>query len=247
MPILTIIRRSVGKDYVFGPGSLLEVVRRSLFRCPAFVRFLRLITSLDPVGVKTEVRRFRPGLDYTVAYYGVMTTAPRLDATLCFVSEEDEGPAVIEEGASDDSSGGVDLAVDLWDSGDVGAFECYIETSNEGDSAAAAEVYKGPQLDDKGGEGEESLLSVSAQNNVLSLVMRDDGVMRFVKYVSVNAPGSRWDISAEYELGLNQASDNSDDSDDYSDNDSDDSDDMSERGDSDSDETEDSEELLEVN
>ena len=57
----------------------------------------------------------------------------------------------------------------------------------------------------EGGEEEEednstSLLSVSACNNTLNLVMRDEGVMRFVKYVSAAAPGSRWDIAVEYEI-----------------------------------------------
>ena len=36
--------------------------------------------------------------------------------------------------------------------------------------------------------------------NTLSLVVRDAGVMRFVKYVSAGAPGSRWDISAEFKI-----------------------------------------------
>lgn len=50
------------------------------------------------------------------------------------------------------------------------------------------------------GDGTTSLLSVSACNNTLNLVMRDEGVMRFVKYVSASAPGSRWDIAVEYEI-----------------------------------------------
>ena len=32
--------------------------------------------------------------------------------------------------------------------------------------------------------------------------MRDEGVLRFVKYVSVQAQGSRWDISGEYEIDM---------------------------------------------
>ena len=37
-----------------------------------------------------EVRRFRPGLDYTLAHYGVLTKEPRLDCTLCFVDDKDD-------------------------------------------------------------------------------------------------------------------------------------------------------------
>ena len=44
----------------------------------------------------------------------------------------------------------------------------------------------------------EDLLSVTAARNTLSLVHRDAGLMRFVKYVSAAAPGSRWDIAAEF-------------------------------------------------
>ena len=41
---------------------------------------------------------------------------------------------------------------------------------------------------------------------------RDEGIFRFVRYVSAAAPGSRWDVSAEFEVALPQ--DESDDSDD---------------------------------
>ena len=47
---------------------------------------------------------------------------------------------------------------------------------------------------------ENELLSISAGDNVLSIVMRDRKVMRFVKYVNSRAPSSRWDITGEYEL-----------------------------------------------
>ena len=51
------------------------------------------------LGYKDEVRRFRAGLDYTVAHYGAMTKVPRLDATLCFVDEAvgDEGEGSVKE------------------------------------------------------------------------------------------------------------------------------------------------------
>ena len=38
--------------------------------------------------------------------------------------------------------------------------------------------------------------------NCLLLVLRDEGVLRFVKYVSAAAPGSRWDICSEFEVGM---------------------------------------------
>ena len=46
-----------------------------------------------------------------------------------------------------------------------------------------------------------TLLTVQPGFNRLLLVLRDQGVMRFVKYVSAAAEGSRWDICGEYECG----------------------------------------------
>jgi hypothetical protein len=46
-----------------------------------------------------------------------------------------------------------------------------------------------------------TLLTVQPGFNRLLLVLRDEGVMRFVKYISAAAEGSRWDICGEYEVG----------------------------------------------
>ena len=46
------------------------------------------LTALRPIGFRDELRRFRPGLDYTVAHHGAMTVTARLDATLCFVDDD---------------------------------------------------------------------------------------------------------------------------------------------------------------
>ena len=46
------------------------------------------------------------------------------------------------------------------------------------------------------------LVSVHAVSNTLSLVLRDDGVMKFIKYISAGAPSSRWDVSAEFKVDL---------------------------------------------
>ena len=51
-------------------------------------------------------------------------------------------------------------------------------------------------------EDDSTLLSTQPGFNKLLLVLRDERVMRFVKYVSASAPGSRWDICGEYEVGM---------------------------------------------
>lgn len=53
---------------------------------PALACLLKL-TTIGLVGYQSEVRRFRPGLDYTVAHYGILTKDPQLDAVLCFVDD----------------------------------------------------------------------------------------------------------------------------------------------------------------
>ena len=58
-------------------------------------------------------------------------------------------------------------------------------------------------VDAEDGDDEDgTLLTVQPGFNSLLLVLRDEGVMRFVKYVSAAAEGSRWDVCGEYEVGL---------------------------------------------
>jgi hypothetical protein len=98
---------------------------------------------------------------------GTLVDKPCLDATLCFSDTRDE------------------VKAELWDGGDVGGFECYIAAEDDTDCDATAEVYKATGDDE---EGEGDLLSVQAGCNVLNIVMRDEGVMKFVKFVSHKAP-----------------------------------------------------------
>jgi hypothetical protein len=46
---------------------------------------------------------------------------------------------------------------------------------------------------------EGALLTLPCCGNELSIVLRDEGVMQFVKYVSAGAIGSRWDMALEFE------------------------------------------------
>mmetsp|Transcript_7987 Transcript_7987/g.12224 ORF Transcript_7987/g.12224 Transcript_7987/m.12224 type:complete len:567 (-) Transcript_7987:279-1979(-) len=172
-------------------GSFLLQIRENVFQSAPFSRFLKQITSLGiPRGHRGRIRRFRPGLDYTVAHYGILTREAVLDATLCFCSGNGEQCRVDEQtgeliGSDADA---------VWESGDCGGFECYIEADDD------TEDGKTEAADEYNDEDDSELLSVSACNNTLSLVYRDPGTMRFVKYVGCRAPSSRWDISMEYEV-----------------------------------------------
>lgn len=172
-------------------GSFLLQIRKNVFQSAPFSRFLKQITSLGiPRGHRGRIRRFRPGLDYTVAHYGILTREAVLDATLCFCSGNGEQCRVDEQtgeliGSDADA---------VWASGDCGGFECYIEADDD------TEDGKTEAADEYNDEDDSELLSVSACNNTLSLVYRDPGTMRFVKYLGCRAPSSRWDISMEYEV-----------------------------------------------
>ena len=195
-----------GNDNAASTGSIMNTVKKQVFESEPFKRYLKAVTSLDySTGiVGNEIRRFRPGLDYTVAHYGLLSNMDEvgvLDATMCFVDDQTE-----------DKKG-------YWECGDVGGFECYIEadidndddeddendaaaaTMNGASSATAAMNGSQQAADDEYNEDDDTeLLSVSASNNTLSLVYRDPGTMRFVKYVGSSAPSSRYDICMEYEL-----------------------------------------------
>ena len=60
-------------------------------------------------------------------------------------------------------------------------------------------------VEDDGLEEDEDfdgvLLNLTPSFNTLSVVLRDEGVMRFVKYLAANAGGSRWDVIGEFEVG----------------------------------------------
>lgn len=182
-----------GIDPNGGAGDLMYHVRQTVFQSAAFGRWLAWISSLGfPLGQRGRIRRFRPGLDYTVAHYGVLTTNAVLDATLCLCAGAGEQCSFDEE--TGDLLGSDDDAI--WESGDVGGFECYIAADESGEDQGPDAEY-----DD---EDDTKLLSVSASNNTLSLVYRDPGTMRFVKYVGIGAPSSRWDIAMEYELSSDE-------------------------------------------
>lgn len=172
-------------------GMLLKSIQKFVFQSPQFGRFLKLITSLSiPTSYRGRVRRFRPGLDYTVAHCGILTTESVLDATLCFVAGNGFEPSVEDESGELSSESNEDDA--LWSSGDVGGFECYIAAEDDDEEV---DQHADDEYDE---EGDSELLSVSACDNTLSLVYRDPGTMRFVKYVGSGAPSSRWDLSLEY-------------------------------------------------
>ena len=146
-------------------------------RAPAFARLIGALSGLAPRRCRSVVRRFRRGLDYTLAHVGTLADAPVVDATLAFV------PPPPKSG----SRGGA-AAARAWDSGDVGGFECFVRKEGDG---AAAEVYRAD-------DASAGVTSVHPVSNALVLALRQPDTMKFVKFVGAAAPGSRWDVAVEY-------------------------------------------------
>ncbi|CAE8601995.1 unnamed protein product, partial [Polarella glacialis] len=115
-------------------GNGLQVLAEDLFASRSFRRWLQACTGLEPrAGPKPEVRRFRPGLDYTVAARTLETEksevkVAELDATLVFALGDGTARA---GGASRSSSDAVGdqlraAAAERWASEEVGGFESYL-------------------------------------------------------------------------------------------------------------------------
>ncbi|KAJ2779657.1 putative component of NuA3 histone acetyltransferase complex [Coemansia interrupta] len=162
--------------------DILAAIRDELFASTAYARWLSGITTLALAGHRSMVRRFRCGLDYTLGTPDG-TTSTTLDSVLCFVDQPEE-----------------------WADGVVGGYECYVDGGGDGDEASNdGSVYRLT-------EDESILLTTPAAWNTLNIAMREPGVVKFVKYVSASAPGSRWDISSEYQVSATE--DDEDDNDD---------------------------------
>ncbi|KAH9035296.1 Oxoglutarate and iron-dependent oxygenase degradation C-term-domain-containing protein [Lactarius hengduanensis] len=174
-----------------------------LFPSPAFRAWLAAVSKLLILRYAVEARRFCPGLGYTLATSEEREA--RLDVVLSLTptGEPSEG-----RGEGKNSQSGGRLA-----SG--GGWECYMAPHEEEDDPRSKAEHNGDghavEMEDSDDEDEDATLLTSQPGfNRLLLVLRDEGVMRFVKYVSAAAEGSRWDVCGEYEVGMIEADDSDD-------------------------------------
>ncbi|KAF8897874.1 Oxoglutarate and iron-dependent oxygenase degradation C-term-domain-containing protein [Infundibulicybe gibba] len=200
------------------------VTPRAANASPAFRAWVAIVSRLLPLKYSTEARRFRPGLDYTLATSEEKEV--RLDLVLGLtpnVKEDNSDATRTSKGKIRDAS---EQLTRGWQAAEWGGWECYMAPHNEEDDPAVyrsgshkkasnGDAQEAPApIDDKagtspatvedGGEDEDAEMDQDEMTpgfNRLLLVCRDERVMRFVKYVSAAAEGSRWDICAEYEVG----------------------------------------------
>jgi Rps23 Pro-64 3,4-dihydroxylase Tpa1-like proline 4-hydroxylase len=212
------------KDLEASPlKELLEVLLPSR----QFRLWLQMATRSVIESYDVLARRFRRGKDYTLAtgHDG----KPRLEVNIGFTptdgwgdvepeeedDEDDEseaenskatngkasnGKATAANGKNKDKGKGKGKAEEKMDvdgeedeeDNEVGGHEVYMAGDEDGDEDAA--VYKTSSDDDN------ILFFQAAAWNKMTIVLRDSGTLRFVKYVSASAKGDRWDVSATFEI-----------------------------------------------
>ncbi len=215
----------------------LQTILNTLLPSEAFRAWLSVVSSLAPTGYRAEARRFRRGLDYTLAAGEEKSGEARLDVWLgatwwadvpagsdeedvlaehggwdCYLAApaETEDPAVYQSSVAkkalrdeaETTNGNAE-----WSKSEQGA--------TDGNGRGSGELEMDPsQLsssdfdsDSDDNDIDEPLLTQPASFNKLLLVLRDPGVMRFVKYLSAGARGSRWDVGGEWEVGVIEEAD----------------------------------------
>ncbi|GBE79614.1 Prolyl 3,4-dihydroxylase ofd1 [Sparassis crispa] len=216
--------------------EIVHELETRLFPSAPFRAWLAAVSRLLPLRYAVEARRFRPGLDYTLATSEAKDT--RLDVVLG-LTPQTSGRENKDVDAAVDRGTPAEDAPCAWQTGEWGGWECYMAPHDEEDDPAvyrtSTKHLRSTEADGPGGADENSnegakrsresadrmsdgssaheeaedeeedtgtLLTVQASFNRLLLVLRDEGVMHFVKYVSAAAQGSRWDVCGEYEIGV---------------------------------------------
>ncbi|WYZ42973.1 hypothetical protein EsH8_VI_000672 [Colletotrichum jinshuiense] len=174
-----------------------------------FREWLQVATGTVIESHEFLARRFRHGQDYTLAtgHEG----KPRLEFNLGITptkgwGDEDEGDEKPEEEEDEEESKKANGKSKKRNKGkgkakakpepepepeeetEVGGHEVYMAGDDEDEDEDAA-IYK------SSGDDDNILFFQAAAWNKLTLVLRDSGTLRFVKYVGRAAKGDRWDVS----------------------------------------------------
>ncbi|KAI9367145.1 Oxoglutarate and iron-dependent oxygenase degradation C-term-domain-containing protein, partial [Aspergillus egyptiacus] len=187
-----------------GPATPIQELLNDLLPSKAFRKWLSLVTGSDRItSYNFLARRFRRGQDYTLANTYV-SEEPRLELTLCLTptpgwekeeepeDEENNGEAGESSSTSKKPAPGSQPGEEI----SVGGYEIYMagdDDEEEEKTGADPAIYRSAEDDEDDG----ILFSTAAGWNRLSIVLRDSGTLKFVKYVSAAAKGDRWDITGE--------------------------------------------------
>ncbi|KUJ11191.1 uncharacterized protein LY89DRAFT_723033 [Mollisia scopiformis] len=175
-----------------------------------FRKWLELATGCDIENFDILARRFRRGLDYALA--AGHDGEPRLEISLGLTptpgwgadeEEEEEGDEDAKQSESSDKKKTKEKQKEEEpeEEDDIGGHEVYMAGEDEDDADAA--IYRAAS-----GEEDDNILFASpASWNKMSIVLRDSGVLKFVKYVSQSAKGDRWDISGAFGVKITEGLD----------------------------------------
>jgi Rps23 Pro-64 3,4-dihydroxylase Tpa1-like proline 4-hydroxylase len=173
-----------------------------------FRQWLELATQCEIENYDILARRFRKGSDYALATSH--DGEPRLEICLGLTptpgwgsdenedtpdssQEEQNGAAEEANGTSTSNGKPKTPAPAPEEPKDVGGHEVYMATDDDPTSSDAAIYKNGADTDD-----DNVLFTMMASWNKMSIVLRDSGVLKFVKYVSRNASGDRWDVGGAF-------------------------------------------------
>ena len=139
------------------------------YKSTIFKKYLTLLTSLCPVSEQVLIRRFRPGMDFTLA------TKCRFNELL--KSNPDILDAVLEGTLCLTPSVG-------WESGELGGYELYMMDDDEDNKQYLKEDVEDASVYRADDSGDSVLINDPPSWNTFNLVLRDESVLEFVKYVS---------------------------------------------------------------
>ena len=206
-----------------GTQNPFSLLLNDLLPSLAFRKWLSLATGLTLKRCAVIARRFRRGVDYQLAQ-AFEGEDPQLEYCLCVTPTtgwggEDEDQEQNGDAGKNGRGGGDG------EEGNVGGYELYMagEEPDSEDEASEDGVEIPAKLQSQTGAGERRntkqrkadpavyqsaaddeddgiLVSNAAGWNSLSIVLRDQGTLRFVKYVSASAPGDRWDFAGCVEV-----------------------------------------------
>ncbi|KAJ5511314.1 Prolyl 4-hydroxylase alpha subunit [Penicillium expansum] len=185
--------------------SPIQELLNVLFPSQPFRKWLGLITGVDHLTSHDLLaRRFRRGADYTLASWEKQE------------EEEDEDEDENEDEEANGSSAKAskpkeNVNDDAVEGPALGGYEIYMagdedEDDDDEEDAENADQVLGrkktkadPAVYRSAGADEDDgiLFSTQAGWNRLSIVLRDSGTLKFVKYVSAAAKGDRWDITGD--------------------------------------------------
>ncbi|CCH60918.1 hypothetical protein TBLA_0D04210 [Henningerozyma blattae CBS 6284] len=173
-----LLRETIDQERLKLENELIKVVE--FLKSKTFKKFILLLTKMIPITEQILIRRFRSGNDFTMANRIELNKyleniegyiASILEATLCLTPSTN------------------------WEDGTNGGYEVFMAEVD--DNAVNIDIKDTTVYDNK---HDSVLINNNASWNTFSLALIDDSLLEFVKYVSFNAKGSRWDIKMKWDV-----------------------------------------------